>query len=527
MAFAFGFCALRFELCVATIPLPLLLSPRYNNAYASYDLFTMTTKSSAGTAFHAIASSLCELGVSLKEAKTEEDDASQEEPTPTSNNHVQEFFQNVWQTQPAIFRSCQNACVGKDCPFYKAVHMEWDDVAQMLHHCRESPSHAPLFFQNGNPVTDPATTYANNSHAAYLDGCSIIVNHADFHHSILANLCTSLQQTFPHVYANTYLSPPDSHAVNAHADDRDVLVVQLLGRKTWKVYRKVPIQFPFQNEQVGKNGLDVDPSVFAGGLCFDDKEITLSAGDVLYMPRGFVHEASTHTQNASRSIDEAIEPSFHVTLALATHDWCIASLLSDTTRKTLIANPQFRKALPIGPCSEYGGSQSDVDSFFKQQLDSAMSLIQTNVTSGLLQEQLTNKYSMHNSRADDFRRNITSRKRPIQDLAKDDRVGYNAACRLTLESVIRASSTEERNSVVLEEGRLRGLTVREDTMQFLMTIIGIMKAKPSMESAVKELRSIAAAGESICSNPMICDFTLLSFARCCVELGALAVVTEA
>ena len=317
----------------------------------------MASKNSVGSAFQAIASSLCELGITT-EAKKNDDDASQKESR--SNNHVQEFFRNVWQTQPAIFRSCQDACANKDCPLFKAVHMEWDDVAQMLHHCRESPSRAPLFFQNGNPITDPETTYANNPHAAYLDGCSIIVNHADFHHPIIANLCNSLQETFPHVYANTYLSPPDSHAVNAHADDRDVLVVQLLGSKTWKVYRKVPIKYPFENEQVGKNGLGVDPSVFAGGLCFEDEEITLSAGDVLYMPRGFVHEASTHTQTATTTTTNgAIEPSFHITLALATHDWCIASILSDTIRNTLIDNPEFRKALPIGPCSEYGGAQCE------------------------------------------------------------------------------------------------------------------------------------------------------------------------
>jgi hypothetical protein len=483
----------------------------------------MTSKSSigCGSAFQAIASSLCELGIGTGKAAKKKD-ASQKE---SRSNNVQAFFQDIWQTQPAIFRSCQDACADKNCPLSKAISMGWDDVAQLLHHCRESSSYAPLFFQSGNPITDPATTYANNPHAAYLDGCSIIVNHADFRHEIISNLCNSLQKTFPHVYANTYLSPPDSHAVNAHADDRDVLVVQVLGSKTWKVYKKVPIQFPFENEQVGKNGLDVDQSVFAGGLCFGDKEITLSAGDVLYMPRGFVHEASTHThQNATMmKKNEGIEPSFHITLAVATHDWCISTILSDAIRKTLNGNPEFRKALPIGPCAEYGGSSQYEMDFLKEQLENAMSLIQTNVTTGLLHEQLTNKYSMHNSRAGELRRNITTRKRPIEEQTEEC-VGYFAACRLTLDSIVRASSAEERNSVVLEDDRLRGLTVREETMQTLMKIVGAMKEMPALKIRVKDM---ATTGESVCSNPMVCDFTLLSFARCCVELGALAVVKEA
>jgi hypothetical protein len=40
-------------------------------------------------------------------------------------------------------------------------------------------------------------------------------------------------------------------------------------------------------------------------------EVTLHAGDILYMPRGFVHEAYTTEEEAS----------LHLTIALATHDW--------------------------------------------------------------------------------------------------------------------------------------------------------------------------------------------------------------
>jgi ribosomal protein L16 Arg81 hydroxylase len=465
-----------------------------------------------GSAFQAIASSRCELGLG---SRIDDEDTPQKRSK--NNNLVQAFFRYIWQTQPAIFRSCRDSCVDKECPLFKAICMDWDDIAQLLHHCVESSSYAPLFFQDGNPVTDPGTSYANNPHAAYLDGCSIIVNHADCHHQIIANLCNNLQETFPHVYANSYLSPPDSHAVNAHADDRDVLVVQVCGSKKWKVYKRVPIEYPFENEQVGKNGLEVDSSVFAGGLCFGNKDLTLSEGDVLYLPRGFVHEASTHIQNAPTVTSEVVEPSFHITLAIATHDWCTATVLSEAIRKTLSGNPEFRKALPVGPCSEYGGSD-----LLKEELDCAMSFIQTSVTAKLLHEELTNKYSTHNSRARELRRNIATRKRPLVE--EEDCVGYWAASRLALDSVVRVSSAEERNSVVLEEGRLRGLTVREETMQTLMTMVRVMKETPSLKIRVKNLRSITTPNETSCSiNQMICDFTLLSFARCCVELGAWAI----
>jgi hypothetical protein len=467
------------------------------------------SSSSGGSAFRAIASSFCELGLgsSIQTKAIEPDETNKDE-----TRNVQTFFRDVWQEQPAIFR---------ECPLSKAISIGWDDVASMLHHSRESESYAPLFFRNGNPITDPEERYANNPHAAYLDGCSIIVNHADFHHQIIANLCTDLQETFPHVYANCYLSPPDSHAVNAHADDRDVLVVQVLGSKKWKVYKEVPIRGPFENEQVGKNGLDVPQSVFDGGLCFDNKELTLTKGDVLYLPRGYVHEASTHTpydNDASQTASEVTEPSFHITLAIATHDWCPAELITDAITKTLYRNPAFRDALPIGPCSEYGGSQIEPLDLLKMKIDDAMSEIKKNVTAEVLYENLNNKYMTHNSRASEFRRNIASRKRPREE---DKCVGYDAASQLTLDSVVRASSAEERGSVVLEEGRLRGLTVREETMDSLMTIVGMMKQTPSLKIKVRDLLHKAGF-----SNPMICDFSLLSLARCCVEFGAFAVVEK-
>ncbi len=188
---------------------------------------------------------------------------------------VRHFFHAIYQTQPAIYRGTDETCRTQEtkrgrCPLPQAFDMNWDDVATLLHRCRRehttTGTSPPLLFQNGTAITDPDTLYASNPHAAYLDGCSIIINHADLHHPIIAQLCNDLQQTFrkmdtpcsflaslsspsyltlvcfrfgstAHVYANAYLTPASSHAGAAHADDRDVLVMQIMGRKKWKVYR--------------------------------------------------------------------------------------------------------------------------------------------------------------------------------------------------------------------------------------------------------------------------------------------------
>lgn len=336
-----------------------------------------------------------------------------------------------------------------------------------------------------------------------------------------------------HVYANAYLTPASSHAVAAHADDRDVLVMQILGRKRWKVYSKVPVEYPFEKEQVGKYGKEVDSSVSQGGLCFDDKDVILSQGDVLYLPRGYVHEATTEDFNDETS---GYEPSFHLTIAIATHDWCLSVLLSETIRQTLDGVTHFRKALPIGPCEEYESLVSDdcssIEGNLEQQLGEAMSIIQSKMTPFLVEQRLREKYRMHNAHANEHRRKLTSLQQTKKRKSIDDNtgcVGDAAASRLTLHSVIRVSTPGERDSVSIDEGRIRGLTVRGETMTILMTILNKLKGDPDLKVAVKDLLDIVITGGvemDGTSLTMVCDFTLLSFARCCVELGALAVVWQ-
>ena len=131
------------------------------------------------------------------------------------------------------------------------------------------------------------------------------------------------------------MTPPLSAAVPPHADDRDVLVVQIYGSKQWRVYDNVPIHMPYTSEQVGKGGLEVsEDGVLNGPLASLDDDgdegddgdgVTLRRGDVLYMPRGYVHEARTAGSGGS----------FHVTVAISTHDWTAAGIVGDLISRTL------------------------------------------------------------------------------------------------------------------------------------------------------------------------------------------------
>jgi hypothetical protein len=149
-------------------------------------------------AFQSIASSARELGVGT-------DGELESDQNHSSSVHY--FFHSIYQKQPAIFRGThittedsESSSANDTNPLRHTIDIGWDGVAALLHHCRREYSTTgtspPLFFQNGNPITDPDTLYASNPHAAYLDGCSVIINHADLHHSTIAILCNDLQQSF-------------------------------------------------------------------------------------------------------------------------------------------------------------------------------------------------------------------------------------------------------------------------------------------------------------------------------------------
>ncbi len=348
--------------------------------------------------------------------------------------------------------------------------------------------------------------YGNSLFAPYLNGCSVVLNHGDLLSPWIAALCQDLQKTFPHAYANCYLTPPSSQAVPAHADDRDVLVIQLVGSKEWQVYETVPIPYPYPHEQVGKEGLPVPNEVLKGPVAIST---TLRPGDVLYMPRGFVHQAS-----CSDSL------SFHVTIALATHDWSLAGVMSIATEAILTRNVGYRKSiLPT--------LTTDDTERLQEQIDTAIKMIQAEVTAENVLHMLKTRLEQHNHRAFPMRMKLIHEARfPSTDqqpqsacLNPSAQTGPLAAKSLSFASRVRALTPAERAQVTITSTQERGLHVREPIADSMMSIISRLKSDPSFTCKVLELRGLMPS-----ENPLVCDLTLLSLAKRAVELGAFAIV---
>ena len=462
------------------------------------------------------------------------DDAAARDTTISS------FFHATWQTKPRLYR--RNKGANSDCPLVRAINLGWDGLASLLERSRSRFANIndddagptagtldpPLFFRNQTPVQFPEvqSKYNSNPFAAYLDGCSAVLNHADHLCPRLAALCEDLQRSFPHCYCNGYLTPPGAQAVSAHADDRDVFVIQLLGEKIWKVYNNAPIPYPYPKEQVGKFGLGVPDEVLLGPTAI---ETTLRQGDVLYMPRGYVHEART----------ESNQPSFHATVAIATHDWTLAGNMSEMISRTLMSNKELRLAVDRRFGNPNNASRCDTASSgydvssLQAQIDSVMDEIRKKVTAEQIVRQLEVKYSAQ-------RRLAGTRIALIRDETNENKcdsnavVGPEASQRVLMETIVRAATDEERASVrppprpageATTAASDRGLTVREETSQSLMTIVQRLKQDRSLKAKVSELRSLFDHSKIDESNTyMVCALSILSFVRAAVELGVIAVV---
>ena len=187
--------------------------------------------------------------------------------------------------------------------------------------------------KNAGVLVDSAELWSN-----YEKGCTIRLlcphKHEDNIHSLLSTLELELQCM---VGANAYLTPPkSSQGFAPHYDDIEAFCLQLQGSKRWKVYEPT-LKLPRESsEDFTAEDLDGMKPVM---------DIILEQGDLLYMPRGWVHQACTLKDNNEHSL--------HLTVS-AMQQWAWADLLDVIMPEALEAaatsesSTSLRQGLPRG-----------------------------------------------------------------------------------------------------------------------------------------------------------------------------------
>ena len=139
----------------------------------------------------------------------------------------------------------------------------------------------------------------------------------------LMRLCQSLAAEFSAgTQVNVFLTPPSSSGLDTHFDTHDVFVLQTHGSKHWRLFGS-PIRLPLKGERgTGEPG---DPL----------QEVDLYPGDMIYMPRGYVHDAVTRGSS-----------SLHLTVGILPVLW--ASVLRGAVDSIIARDSRFRESLPFG-----------------------------------------------------------------------------------------------------------------------------------------------------------------------------------
>ena len=136
-------------------------------------------------------------------------------------------------------------------------------------------------------------------------GATIVLQALHVNWLPLAVFCRQLEEALGlPVQTNSYSTPRGSQGFAVHHDTHDVLVLQVAGEKRWLLYdplTELPLKHQRYSKSLGDHGEPTD-------------DFVLRAGDTLYLPRGWLHQAETSDTD-----------SLHLTVGINAYTWLDAA----------------------------------------------------------------------------------------------------------------------------------------------------------------------------------------------------------
>jgi ribosomal protein L16 Arg81 hydroxylase len=243
---------------------------------------------------------------------------------------VEEFRSRYWERQPLVVHR-------KDPDYY--------DCLFTLQDFEEAITRSPDYVKLANAATNKNASYkaatTEGLEAVLSDmraGGTLVLDQLHNRDPKLSLLCRVLAAELGHKFqTNLYLTPANGKGFTPHWDNHDVFILQTVGSKNWKIEKQ-------RRVSPGKGETMDDQSRELRG---DLDSFVLEQGDLIYMPRGFVHAAECES-----------EPSLHITLGVSGMFW--DDLLYAAIKAAILQDERLRHTLPLG------FHQAPIDAFIKR-----------------------------------------------------------------------------------------------------------------------------------------------------------------
>ncbi|GFS24760.1 bifunctional lysine-specific demethylase and histidyl-hydroxylase NO66-like [Elysia marginata] len=252
------------------------------------------------------------------------------------------FFSELWEKKPLLVKrhtSNYNRSWFSTAEFDKILRQEniqWGvnlDATSFVNDKRETHNqtgraHAPVVWD------------------MYQAGCSMRLLNPQTYSRNVWKVLSVLQEYFGCcVGANIYLTPPGTQGFAPHFDDIEAFILQLEGKKHWRLYSP-------------RNDDEVLPRFSSGNFSQSEfgepiLDTVLEAGDLLYFPRGTIHQG-----------DATDEHSLHITVScyqMNTWGDLLMKLLPSAIEMAIEENPAFRVGLPRNFLNYMGIVHSEKD----------------------------------------------------------------------------------------------------------------------------------------------------------------------
>lgn len=170
--------------------------------------------------------------------------------------------------------------------------------------------------------------------AHFADGATIVLQGLHRTWSPIIALSQQLAADLGHpVQVNAYVTPQQNQGFADHYDVHDVLVLQVHGQKRWSIHEPV-LRAPLRNQPWTDHKAEVERAAERE----PDLDATMSPGDCLYLPRGFIHSAT-----ALGGV------SIHLTIGI--HGWTrhhLAEALIEGARSAMKHDEAVRASIGVG-----------------------------------------------------------------------------------------------------------------------------------------------------------------------------------